>query len=562
MNNAIEAKKLEIIQQQLTMHKEQDTRAGFLLKFAMVLTGFLYFMFEKHLFLGDAITWGAYFNEWHAALDFILMFAIVVMSAIFLAWVKHHAYLHFGLYGSIGLIVLTVIGFALFAEFFSSSASQDTKSRVMLQSDQAYQSTLTPIAAIPPASLSTGNASAIAKAEQTYARCQSNIGKPGYKHCNGDKATLDSLKASDAAALKASTEVAIKANADTLRTTHERQDKLKADSYNAVIVTIAQFIAAITGSNYTDQIKTATVLTMLIVAVAFEILHHFLAHAKERSQNAVYWLEMELAKNSGINTPDKPDSVIPKVDNDSAFKESSIGFNAPIGKPATAQHHSPIAEIVSQTFKDQIKQPFGFIPNKPQNDAPNLRESSGFNQTAEQLANVKALYQQQLADHKKGTTYRQDLRTGSETFSDQPLDKPVAKLPTAQAPGKTGLHNPALGKAEAHHELPLPCVEDRAHTVDLQTVRDRAHTVTSALASTSIYHEWLAAIASGDCAKTVRSTRTWIQKRLAGSQSDKKTLNPREIDAITQRLFARAVTDPASGIQLNPNYSNGKAKYI
>ncbi|UOG91540.1 MAG: hypothetical protein L3K52_15265 [Candidatus Thiothrix sulfatifontis] len=141
----------EIMEKQLEVHKKQDRRGGMLLSLGGVLTALMYFMFEKHLFLGEAITWSAYFNEWHSALDFILMFVIVVMSAIFLAWVKHHAYLHFGLYGSIGLIVFTVIGFALFAEFFSSSASQDTKSRVLLQNDQAYQSTLAPVASIAPA---------------------------------------------------------------------------------------------------------------------------------------------------------------------------------------------------------------------------------------------------------------------------------------------------------------------------------------------------------------------------------------------------------------------------
>jgi hypothetical protein len=397
-NEQLDAKKLEILQEQLSEHRKQDSRAGFLLKFALILTGLLYFMFEKHLFLGEAITWGAYFQEWHSALDFILMFVIVVMSAVFLASTKHHAYLHFGLYGSIGLVVFTVIAFALFAEFFSSSASQDTKSRVLLANDSAYQATIAPVATAASPALLGGNAAAIAKAEQTYARCKSNLGKPGYKHCNGDKATLDSLKASDAASLSAAKEIAIQSNTANQKATYERQDKLKADSYNAVIVSIARFIGSITGTDYKDNIKTAIVLTMLIVAVAFEILHHFLSHSKERSQNAVYGLELELAKYGGYSLPEKPESVIPKPDG--AFKESSIGFTAPIGKPATAQHspvlpahEKPVFKYQRQEEQAPEKPSFGFVPAKAkaQPEGAEIRKSDGFRQSDEQLANVRRL---------------------------------------------------------------------------------------------------------------------------------------------------------------------------
>lgn len=374
-NNTLESKKLEILKEQLEVHRKQDKRAGILLHLAMILTGLLYFMFEKHLFLGDAVTWGAYFQEWHSALDFMLMFGIVVMSAVFLAWVKHHAYLHFGLYGSIGLIVFTVIGFALFAEFFSSSASQDTKSRVLLANDPAYQATIAPVTPITPGISS--NAAVIAKAEQSYARCQANLGKPGYKHCDGDKALMDSLKASEAESLKASKEIAVQSSIATEKLRNERQDKLKADSYNAVIVSIARFLGGVTGTPYTDNIKTAIVLTMLIVAVAFEILHHFLSHAKERAQNAVYGLELELAKQGGATTlPEKPESVIPQNDGDD-FQGTRVGFSAPIGSVnAATVHYSP--SLPSQPlFKYQQRQEpegkrhgLGFIgfvdPSQPQ----------------------------------------------------------------------------------------------------------------------------------------------------------------------------------------------------
>ena len=126
------------------------------------------------------------------------------------------------------------------------------------------------------------------------------------------------------------------------------------------------------------------------------------------------------------------------------------------------------------------KQPFGFVDTNGRKPADTVRDRAHTVKPGDT------------------ETYRQELRQGSTAFHDGALDKPRAHMPTDQQPGKTGLHNPALGKAEAHYDLPLPSTDDRAHTVDPDTVRDRAHTVTTALATTSVYHDWLAAISAGD----------------------------------------------------------------
>jgi hypothetical protein len=209
--------------------------------------------------------------------------------------------------------------------------------------------------------LSSGNAEAIAKAEKNYARCKANLGKPGYKHCDGDKATLESLKASDAASLNAAKEIAVQTNTANQKANFDRQDKLKADSYNAVIVSMAKFISSISGTDYKDNIKTATVFTMLIVAVAFEILHHFLSHSKERAQNAVYGIELELARNDGGALPDKPDSVIPK----SKPEKIPFGFIS-TKSPSTASSDVPPPLFKYQEAKKPAveKIPFGFTSSR------------------------------------------------------------------------------------------------------------------------------------------------------------------------------------------------------
>ncbi|HRJ51258.1 MAG TPA: hypothetical protein PLE99_00720 [Candidatus Thiothrix moscowensis] len=530
-NNQLDAKKLEILQEQLKVHTEQDKRATMLLKLAMVLTGLLYFMFEKHLFLGDAITWAAYFQEWHSALDFLLMFVIVVMSAVFLAWVKHHAYLHFGLYGSIGLIVFTVIGFALFAEFFSSSASQDTKSRVLLANDAAYQATLAPIATVPAAPLLGGSSEAIARAEQNHARCMANLGKPGYPHCNGDKAKLDSLKAEEAANRQAAKDIAIQSNIATEQLRNERQDKLKADSYNAVIVSMARFLGSLTGTSYTDHIKAATVLTMLLVAVAFEILHHFLSHAKERAQNARYALELELAKYSGLALPEKPDSVLPPTDG--GFKQSGIGFTAPIGNTAklgnaeAVPQHTGQADTVTSAplFKYQQphpaaapevkKQPFGFIP-------------------------TRAKLQPEPAADDTGSTYRQAIRDGSAGWQDTPLDAPLhPQARTSSEPQAGGGNNLRPEGSKINPQEKVIQVPD------------------------GLYEQWVKAVYAGDCLPSLKGSWSWVQKRIAGTQKVKASATNREIRLVAESFFLRAVKDGHASI--NPKYTDpkcGLSKYL
>lgn len=557
-HNKIEAKKQEILEKQLEMHKKQDRRAGMLLSLGGVLTALMYFMFMKHLYLGEAITWAAYFHEWHSALDFILMFVIVVMSAIFLAWVKHHAYLHFGLYGSVALVLFTVIGFALFAEFFSSSASQDTKSRVLLENDKAYQATLAPVASVTPALSTSSNAAAIAKAEQTYARCVANLGKPGYKHCDGDKATLDSLKASDAAALQAAKEIAVQTNAATTKMNHDRQDKLKADSYNAVIVSIAQAIGSLTATDYKDNIKAATVLTMLIVAIAFEILHHFLSHAKERAQNAVYAIELELAKYEGMAAPQQPESVVPQ--NDSAFKNTGVGFTANLGKSPTAHHSPAIPETDKPMFKYQQTPPadhsgfVGFVDtNTRKKSASDERPFYGFKDAKKQSA-LDAL----------------NLAHGSEdrkTRENRTINKePSPALPANQKTGLTGIRNPVLGKSESVYELPLAAENSRVITrvPDSESALDngvsdaqkaRVPDSESALDS-DLYEELKARVITREISPTFRPIIQWLADKAVGKNTQHRQLLAA---AALDRMHRENV------LTLNPaNDGSGikKAKYI
>ena len=230
-NEAVKAKQLEIMQRQLEQKTQLSKQVHAALKLGFLLTFLLYLIFNQHLYLGDALSWSAYFKDGAAIFGFAFTVVIVLLMAWFLAWVKHIAYLHFSFYGSVALVLTTVIGFALFAEFYSSSANQDVKANVLVENNSAYQATLKDTASITHAP-NSGLIEAIANAEQKLARCESNLRAGKEKHCNGDKAKVEALRNSEQSANQANAQASIER--DKLK--YERQDELKANAYNPVIV--------------------------------------------------------------------------------------------------------------------------------------------------------------------------------------------------------------------------------------------------------------------------------------------------------------------------------------
>lgn len=345
---------LDIMQRQLDQHRTHEERGLLLLKLGFLLTFLLYLLFNQHLYLGDALSWSAYFKDAASIFGFVFTVAIVVLMALFLSWVKHHAYLHFGFFGSVATVVCTVIGFALFAEFFSSSANQDVKASVLLERNSAYQHTLTNEGNIPSMA-NTGLIVSIANAEQKLARCEENLKLGKEKHCNGDRAKVAALRGSEQSANQAQAQ----ANIERDKLKYERQDELKAQSYNPVILTLARFLAGETG-DYKDSLKTAVVLITLFVAVCFEILHHFLSKTHGASVRAIEDLELAIAKYSDQSDPTATpfDTAITPL--------KPLGSDKPVigfGLPQTATSAAPVLfKYQSATPEPSKKQNFvGFI---------------------------------------------------------------------------------------------------------------------------------------------------------------------------------------------------------
>lgn len=499
---------LDIMQRKLEQHRTHEERGLLLLKLGFLLTFLLYLLFNQHLYLGDALSWSTYFKDAASIFGFVFTVAIVVLMALFLSWVKHHAYLHFGFFGSVATVVCTVIGFALFAEFFSSSANQDVKASVLLERNSAYQATLINEGS-SQGTVNSGLITSIANAEQKLARCEENLKLGKEKHCNGDRAKVAALRSSEQSANQAQAQ----ANIERDKLKYERQDELKAQSYNPVILTLARFLAGETG-DYKDSLKTAVVLITLFVAVCFEILHHFLSKSHGASVRAIEDLELGIAKYSAQPEPLPSSSSVQLFTPSPEPHKQPIGFGFPSTAPRTAQ-----AEVKPVLFKYQVQaeperipaqNPIGFtFPTVAKSTLPKPKH---LGTQEEQLPLVD------LGSFKA----RRDVFASPALSDSEPQEKPQAGA--FQSPSDTTPRKPQAGGDEG------------------------------------LFGEWVNAVKSKECKPSVDPTWTWIQKRISNKETGSRTHDRTRISNMQKAFFARAMKE---GLMIeNPNYKNGGKKYL
>ena len=533
------------------------------LKLMFITTLLMYFVFVMGFYVADIwglATWLA--QNTSETLAFVIFLTAAILMSTSLAIAKHIFYEHRALFERGRAVVLLLVLSGVFFELFTASSSQQHMAYTKAENSKAFDSVATTQITVGTASDSTLLAhyqGELAKYQQYAATCKKTCTAQNAKvaeYTAKVKATQES-QAQAATNTASATTAAITAKASALQ-------GMKDEAHKPVFKSMRDVFGV--------TISTAVVIIAGIVAGIFEIGHAAMSRILGDKLRYLAGLRETLAKLEAQYLEITGKKFMPGDFHE--FENGTIQRDAATASPQT-RAATPAktgfgfipAAATATGFADSTvptplfryqqpeppvkKQPFGFVDTNGRKPADNRAHTVDPDTVRDRAHTVKL-----------GETYRQELRQGSTAFHDGALDKARALLPTDQQTGKTGLHNPALGKAEAHYDLPLPSADDRAHTVDPDTVRDRAHTVTTALATTSVYHDWLAAIATGDCAKTVRSTRQWVQKKLSGNQTDKRTLNPREIDAITQRLFSRALNDQTSGIRLNPDYTNGKPKYL
>ena len=531
---------LDLMHRKLEQHQTHEQRGVLLLKLGFLLTFLLYLLFNQHLYLGDALSWSAYFKDAASIFGFTFTVLIVVLMALFLSWVKHHAYLHFGFFGSVALVVSTVIGFALFAEFFSSSANQDVKASVLVERNSAYQATLTNEGS-SPSTVNSGLIASIANAEQKLARCEANLKLGKEKHCDGDRAKVTALKSSEQSANHAQAQ----ANIERDKLKYARQDELKAQSYNPVIITLARALAGENG-DYKDYLKTAVVLITLFVAVCFEILHHFLSKSHGASMAAIEDLELAIAKYEVSAEPPYSPSPSPVFKTTEPDKQP-IGFGLPTAAPSTAQRDDkPVLfkyQQTGMTAKPDTLAKQGFIGFLNPLAAPSATLNPAPAGAHEEQLPLPAL---------GGFKARRDVFASPPlSESETPLTTPtdiannvrVHPEPTDIA-ANVRVHTPLDVRAHPNKEADqafLEALKDAQGKIDPDMLKE----------AFSVYELWKAALLNQEPVLSARGGRDFINRQLC--QARKKTITPAGMDALLVVWRKRAAREGL--LTPNPRYT-------
>jgi len=542
--------------EELTKAEKHHSAGLSLMKFAMVVTLILYGLFTVHLYLGNGLSWGEYFKTINGTIWFFTMLAVAALLSIFLAWVKHFAYTHFSKFAPVISVTFTVIAFALFAEFFSSSANQDAKSHAILNTDNAYQATIKQQS--PTITTNSQLASDIAKAEQRLARCYENLKHGKEKHCRGDKAKVESLKQSQ----KASGDMQVQASVAMQSMNYARQDKLKADSHNPTIVSVAKLLSGLLGGNYADYIKVATLLVMILVAAAFEKLHHFLSRALRESDFAVQHNKRKIAE-----LYDQHNGGVSKFDVKDQQENNSFGF-----VPATAQKENSNAPRFK--YQDQSivskKQPIGFVNTdnnylSPDDNyhVPTPEETARGKQTnttvgTNGFCSPKC---ESESNQKASTLERQDELNLND--SKKGLDGGIKGLNHKKGSTQLKPFN-----SESNQQYKKDQETNQKNDLSASTFSDYESLHSDPLKeyfsdTDVIYPSWKKAVRNSQCELTVKPCRNWVKKHL-GAHTSKQVKNVTDSYAgtIVGLLYQRGLSDKV--IVRNPNWKGAGriSKYI
>lgn len=281
---------LKRAQERIVQYQEYLVYADKLLIFGSYLTAVFYTIFVVQMYLGDPLLWASYFKEETSAVGFVFLFTVAITVGIFLSKVKHLAYLRLGFAAQVGYIITMLFAFAIFAEMYSSAASQDAKSVISMQENPLVAAAIAPVAI----NIGGGNtASEAAKAASSLASCQAALAKGKNVNCSDEQAAVASYENSSSQMAAA----AGQATAAVEKGRFDRQDQLRAESYHPVIVFMAKMLAFIfAAATWTVMIKPAIVLVMILISLMFEASHYFVSQSKDELEREIEKLELSMTE--------------------------------------------------------------------------------------------------------------------------------------------------------------------------------------------------------------------------------------------------------------------------
>ena len=251
-------------------------------QFFTVTTWIIYLLFAAAMYAAPLWVLQSFFTansgNW-VAITVLSVFLVGFPTALALG--KHGGYKALSKRGVdprwMGAIIAFFIASGIYFEITSATSQQQEKAH-----QQAATTLGAAITAPPTVAIDTSLADKIAKASKKLAQCQANLGKPGYKHCDGDKADVASLQASQAAASAASVQaVGVAVNAQQERMERERDS-------NAL--PIAKSFSELFGST----LATGAVIAALIASLIFEVSHSLTIYNEWRIKREIDVLQGQL----------------------------------------------------------------------------------------------------------------------------------------------------------------------------------------------------------------------------------------------------------------------------
>ena len=523
---------LEELQKSLLIEQSNLRSNKHAQRFFSVATWIIYLLFAASMYAAPLWILQTFFTANsgnYIAISVLSAFLLVFPTA--LSWGKDAGYKALSKRGInpffTGLIIAFFISSGIYFEMTSATSQQQEKAH-----QQAATTLGASITAPPTVAIDTSLADKIAKASKKLAQCQANLGKPGYKHCDGDKADVASLQASQAAASAASVQaVGAAVNAQQERVERERDN-------NAL--PIAKTFATL----FATTMATGSVIAAAIAAFIFEISHSLTIYNEWRIQIEIERLQA-LLKQAKINYFHHTGKQFEATD----FKEGEIIDLVSMRENGKIEHFndrlqdgvSPTPAMAKREPSEWEEKPRAFpgfvnTDNMPKaKAATDDRPFMGFKDPKKQAA-LDALNLAQGSEDRKTKTYRTANREGYEGFQDTALDAPVNRPTPRTVPAKA--------------EQP----EQTVYTVPEQSPEQPEQKALEQ--HDDLYPVWCGSVKNKQIALTARGCQSLIEQRKGARVS------MREAAHIWNTWGNRGIGE--GYLMLNPDYTstNRKLKFI
>ncbi|WP_298606875.1 hypothetical protein [uncultured Thiothrix sp.] len=510
---------IELTETAIKRMKAQILYTELALKFGLITTWMLYFIFVMGFYVADLwglTTWLEQNTSEYVA--FLLFLSMAILMATTLSIIKHVFYEHIAefRYG-IGIVIL-IAALGVFFELFTASSQQQNIAYSNAEQSESFKTTANTSINLGG---NTDHSSRIAYLEGELATAQTYLSncKKTCTHYSAKVASLagqiQSLRNSQTSTQSNAAHVAVA----TLQAKTAALKDIRDDHYKPVF----KFVR----DNFSVTISTAVVLIAALIAAGFEFSHALLSRILGEKLAALAGLQNQLINQKTHHLETTDETATNSATVTPSQTKNAIGFGLP--QVATALSPSEPTRFKYQAEDRKVdktptaqKQGFiGFVnPEQPpvtQASHPVHRVTQG------SILNKLGKAEEQL-----------------------PLP-PFAEFKAR----RDVFASPALSPEEP---TPPPCAQG---TQGMQG-SNPVHRVEATL-----YEQWLQAIYSEEIKPSVTESRPWLQKKVAGvgSQAKRKTPTPVDINLIIQGYFHRATTTPTR-IRLNPKYRNGLAKYI